>query len=196
MNLPLRGLVLFAAGFAAALAAGWVAFPAMLYERTSQPLEFNHKIHKVKGEMACQDCHAMREDGSFAGIPALDNCATCHAEPLGKTVAEKTLVDKHVTPNQPIEWLVYSRQPVNVRFSHATHVNVAKLKCENCHGEHGATERLRPYEENRISGYSRDIWGRSIARASLKPGDAMKMSDCEGCHDQHNVEAGCLGCHK
>jgi hypothetical protein len=24
----------------------------------------------------------------------------------------------------------------------------------------------------------------------------MKMSDCEDCHHRHNVEVGCLGCHK
>jgi hypothetical protein len=115
---------------------------------------------------------------------------------VGTTAEEKQLVDNFVTPNREVLWHVYSRQPMNVRFSHAIHVTTAKLKCEECHGTHGTTERLKLYQENRISGYSRDIWGPNMTRVGLKPGQGMKMSDCENCHARHNVEAGCLGCHK
>jgi hypothetical protein len=191
-----RGPLLFATGFAAALAAGWVGFPAALYEKSEQPLQFNHLAHKDTGGMACADCHGFREDASFAGIPKLENCAGCHAEPLGNTPAEKRLVEHYVTPNRELVWHVYSRQPMNVRFSHAIHVESAKLKCEECHGDHGTTKNVRLYYENRISGYSRDVWGSNLARINLKLGEGMKMTDCEDCHARHGVHAGCLGCHK
>ena len=41
---------------------------------------------------------------------------------------------------------------------------------------------MRVYEQNRISGYSRDIWGHSMSRLGRAPHDGMKMSDCEDCH--------------
>ena len=69
-------------------------------------------------------------------------------------------------------------------------------KCERCHGPHGTSDSLRPFEENRISGYSRDIWGRSISRARNQPGAGMKMDDCARCHKEQGVSTGCLDCHK
>jgi hypothetical protein len=115
---------------------------------------------------------------------------------MGETRDEKLFVDNHVTPNKEVPWLVYSRQPDNARFPHAPHITLAKIACEKCHGDHAATEKLRAYEENRISGYSRDIWGASIARLPVAGRPAMKMSDCETCHAQKRVFTGCMDCHK
>jgi menaquinone reductase, multiheme cytochrome c subunit len=192
----MRTAFLFLAGCTMMLVFGWTQFPKLLYSKTSQPATFNHRVHVEKSSMNCADCHGFRGDGTFAGIPAISGCSACHAEPMGSTESEKVLVANWVKPARDIPWRVYSRQPVNVRFPHAVHVNRAKLPCTQCHGDHGKSESLRPYQENRISGYSRQIWGENIGRFGLKPGDAMKMSDCEGCHAQHNVEAGCLGCHQ
>jgi menaquinone reductase, multiheme cytochrome c subunit len=191
-----RGKFVFLAGFGFSLAAGWFVFPMALYERTSQPLQFNHAVHVgEKAGMACADCHQFRDDGTFAGIPTLENCAGCHAEPLGETQAEKILVEQFVKPGLEIPWLIYSRQPENVFFSHASHVKLGEVKCEECHGDHGKTTSLRPFERNRISGYSRDIWGPSLARVgSKRPG--MKMDDCISCHRDHGLNHSCLGCHK
>jgi hypothetical protein len=147
--------------------------------------------------MDCADCHAFGDNGRYAGVPKLDNCAMCHEQAVGETAIEKAFVEQFVTPKRELDWHVYSRQPMNVRFPHAIHVKSAKkLTCEDCHGDHGTTDKLRPYQQNRISGYSRDIWGGNIARIGLKAGEGMKMSDCESCHAKHEVEAGCLGCHK
>lgn len=194
----LRNTSIFAAGVAAALLAGWYGFPRILYASKQQPLAFNHKVHADKAGSKCEDCHAITEAGAFAGIPPIASCAGCHPEPVGETAAEKELVAKYVKPNREIPWLVYSRQPDNVRFSHATHVKTAKLACERCHGTHGTTTALRTYQENRISGYSRDIWGHSIARISFKPGEhpGMKMDDCAACHKERGVQTSCMACHK
>lgn len=102
-------------------------------------------------------------DGVFAGLPKTESCAACHTEPQGKSAAEATLVSSYVKTEKETPWLVYARQPANVRFSHAIHTKRAKLTCERCHGMHGESDTLRPYQENRISGYSRDIWALDLA---------------------------------
>jgi cytochrome c553 len=89
-----RGIIVFAAGLLAALGAGWLGFPKVLYQRTPQPLQFSHAVHTgEKAGMKCEDCHSLREDGSFSGIPAVAQCAGCHSAPLGTTAAEKQLVE-------------------------------------------------------------------------------------------------------
>ena len=190
-----RGTLLFVAGFAAVLSAGWIAFPRAEYESQNQPVQFSHKVHRDKAGMKCDDCHAIREDGTFSGIPAVDKCAGCHGAPMGTTDAEKRMIKRFIEPNREIPWLVYARQPENVSFSHAFHVKLAKLACERCHHTHGDSDSLRPFERDRVSGYSRDILGEVALRvADRRP--SMQMDDCIGCHEQRGVQDSCLGCHK
>jgi len=192
-----RPTLIFAFGLAVALLAGWVAFPRVLYSKKHQPVEFRHQTHAEKSGIAdCAECHAIREDGSFAGIPAMEKCASCHSDKIGTSPAEATLVDDYIKPGHETPWLVYSRQPANVWFSHAIHVKRAGLACTECHSTDGQSDQLRVYQVNRISGYSRDIWGHSISRLRRAPHEGMKMSDCEDCHRRHHVDAGCLGCHQ
>jgi hypothetical protein len=192
-----RNALIFGFGLAVALVVGWVVFPRVLYVQKQQPLEFHHKTHAEKSGVAdCGDCHSVREDGAFAGIPAIEKCASCHSERIGESKGEATLVNDYIKPGHETPWLVYSRQPANVWFSHAIHVKRGGLACTECHSTYGTSDEARVYQLNRISGYSRDIWGHSISRLRRAPHDGMKMSDCEGCHRRHNVEVGCLGCHE
>jgi len=192
-----RSLTMFALGVAVALLAGWIAFPRALYVQRQQPLLFLHKTHAEKSGIAdCGECHVIRDDGSFAGIPAMEKCAGCHSERIGDSKAEATLVDNYIKPGHETPWLVYAQQPSNVWFSHAIHVKRAGLSCTECHSTYGQSDQVKTYELNRISGYSRDIWGHSISRLHRAAHDGMKMSDCEDCHHQHQVDVGCLGCHK
>jgi menaquinone reductase, multiheme cytochrome c subunit len=186
----MRALVPFAAGVAVALAAGWIAFPRIIYRSRPQPVNFSHKVHAEKAGAACQDCHGLRPDGSFAGIPTLDKCSSCHAAPMGTTLAEKNFIDHYVTPNREPQWSSYARQPQNVYFSHATHLKLADLKCEACHGLEGATDSLRPYQQDRISGYSRDI-----LPVSLRHGTGS-MDGCIDCHRHKGLQQSCLECHQ
>jgi hypothetical protein len=178
-----RALLFFSAGLTFALVLGWAGFPRLLYARAEQPLRFSHRTHASdKTGFGCADCHAIGEDGRFAGIPRLDNCAACHSEPQGESEDEKKLVEEYVAQGREIPWLVYSRQPENVRFPHAVHVKRGGLACERCHGEHGTSEALPAHETNRITGYSRTL---------------TKMSDCESCHAEHfDARTACLACHK
>jgi menaquinone reductase, multiheme cytochrome c subunit len=193
-----RALLAFAVGLALALALGWLGLPRLLYARGEQPLRFSHRTHASDATgLGCQDCHAIGEDGRFTGIPGIDNCAACHSEPLGESADERRLVEEYVTPGREVPWLVYARQPETVHFPHAPHVRRGAVACERCHGPHGTTDSLRPHETNRVSGYSRDIWGPSLARVGIEPWQGMKMSDCEGCHARQGPgRTACLACHK
>lgn len=190
------GGLLVLLGLAAGLAAGWVALPALLYGRQEAPLAFNHQVHVEAAGMACDDCHGFADDGSFRGLPATASCADCHAEPQGATEAERILVEDYLASGREIPWRVRSRQPDNVYFSHAPHVRRAGLECRRCHGDHGASTATPVYEYNRITGYSRAIWGPRIQGGGPNEWDSMKMSDCVKCHAERGVKDHCLLCHK
>jgi hypothetical protein len=103
---------------------------------------------------------------------------------MGTSAAEKSFIDQYVTPQREPAWRSYARQPENVYFSHIRHVKIGSLKCEQCHPGHGASHTLKPYQEDRISGYSRDVW------------DRMLMDDCIDCHHNNKLEPSCMDCHK
>jgi hypothetical protein len=83
-------------------------------------------------------------------------------------------------------------------------VKKAGMDCVTCHGPAGEATSSRVYQQNRISGYSRDIWGHNIAGIKRNSWDRMKMDDCAECHANANVPAGsvqtqrdgCFVCHK
>jgi menaquinone reductase, multiheme cytochrome c subunit len=184
-------------GVGIGLTLGWFVFPALLYTSASQPLHFSHKTHT--GEqvgMTCDMCHEFAEDGTFKGVPTIAKCAECHSSPIGTSEAEKRLVEEFVTPEKEIPWKIYSRQPDNAFFPHSAHVTVGQIQCAECHGPHGESDSLRPYQENRITGYSRDIWGRNIAGVHSHAWEGMKMDRCVSCHEERNRVDGCIICHK
>jgi len=178
-----KGSILFLAGTVAALGLGWGVFPAVLYRQAPQPVDFSHKVHADKAGAKCEDCHALRDDGTFAGVPALDKCSGCHAQAMGASAQEKSFIDRYVTPNREIPWQVYSRQPQNVYFSHAFHVRLARLDCRQCHGGEGQSNTLPPARIDRISEYS--------GSAHFED-----MSACEDCHRRRGAANSCLACHK
>ncbi len=209
---PLKsGLIYFAAGIIPALIIGWVIFPMALYSSQEQPIDFNHALHMdpetvegIEGSAEndrCLYCHSFREDGSFSGIPAIKTCMQCHDDPdnsLGETAAEKLLLTDYVAKNLEIPWLSYYRQPDCVYFSHIAHINMGLMECNTCHGDHGETYNLPPYKKNRITGYSKNIWGKNLLGYKENTWDRMKMDDCAECHTTKGYEKNnaCFVCHK
>ena len=197
-------ILFFIFGLVASLVVGWVVFPKLLYSQKQQPVAFNHALHNEEVDEGCESCHFFREDGSYSGVPKLAQCMDCHEEVLGDSEAERIFVEEYVAKEREVPWLIYSRQPDCVFFSHAAHVKMAGMECVTCHGPIEESESLKVYEENRISGYSRDIWGRNIAGIKRNSWDRMKMDDCAECHREKNVnqgsvqtlKGGCFVCHK
>ncbi|KPA09906.1 cytochrome C [Candidatus Magnetomorum sp. HK-1] len=189
--------IFFLVGFAATMIFGWVIFPELLYSKKHQPIDYNHKVHLDLVDNGCESCHFFREDGSFSGIPGLNNCAACHEEVQGESAEEARLVEEYVQKGREIPWLVYSRQPDCVFFSHAVHVKKKEMECTVCHGPIGQSTKSRVYEENRITGVSRDIWGKNIAGIKKHTWDRMKMDDCAECHAEvAGKKDACFVCHK
>lgn len=194
----------FVLGLAASLLLGWVVFPRLLYSQKKQPVDFNHVLHMAEVDEGCESCHFFRTDGTFAGVPKLAQCIDCHEEVMGESEDEAVFVEQYVAKDREVPWLIYSRQPDCVFFSHAAHVIKGKMACETCHGDIGTSENLKVYEENRITGYSRDIWGKNIAGFKRNTWDRMKMDDCSECHQKENVmqtsvqtqKGGCFVCHQ
>ena len=196
-------ILFFILGLAASLIVGWVVFPKVLYSQKKQPIEFNHALHNELVEDGCESCHFFREDGSYHGVPKLDQCIECHEEVNGEDPEEARFVNEFVANNREVPWLIYSRQPQNVFFSHVAHVKMGEMDCVTCHGHIGESESLPIYKQNRISGYSIDIWGRNISGIKRNSWDRMKMDDCAECHrregvNQNSVQTlrgGCFVCH-
>jgi hypothetical protein len=197
-------ILFFILGLAASLILGWVIFPKVLYSQKKQPIDFNHALHVEEVDNGCESCHYFREDGTYAGVPKLADCIDCHEEAMGESENEARFVEEYVAQGREVPWFIYSRQQDCVFFPHAAHVIKAQMDCVTCHGHIGESESLPIYEENRITGVSRDIWGRNIAGIKRNTWDRMKMDDCSECHVRENVnqnsvqtlKGGCFVCHK
>jgi hypothetical protein len=194
----------FIIGLVASLVLGWVIFPQLLYSKKKQPIDFNHALHNELVDESCESCHFFREDGTYSGVPELAQCIDCHEEVNGEDPEEEKFVTQYVAKGREVPWLVYARQPDCVFFSHIAHVKMGQMDCVTCHGHIGESESLKVYEANRITGYSRDIWGKNIAGIKWNSWDRMKMDDCSECHQRDNVnqgsvqsgKGGCFVCHK
>jgi len=190
-------ILFFIVGLVASLVVGWIVFPKLLYSRKKQPIDFNHVIHVETVDEGCESCHFFREDGTFSGIPKLEQCTDCHEEAQGEDPNEIKFVEEYVAKEKEVPWLIYSRQPDCVFFSHVAHVKMAKMDCATCHGPVGESEHSKVYEKNRITGYSRDIWGKNISGFKKNTYDRMKMDDCAQCHEKETGDKGsCFQCHK
>ena len=194
----------FIIGLCLSMVVGWTVLPKVLYTKQDQPFDFSHKLHMQEVDNGCQSCHFFRADGTFSGAPRLEQCIDCHAEVLGQSEDEAFFVEQYVEKDREVQWLIYARQPDCVFFSHAAHIHGAKMDCVTCHGPIGSSESLKPYEENRLTGYSRDIWGHNIAGIKHNTWDRMKMDDCAECHATAGIHDSsvqtkrdaCFVCHK
>ena len=198
-----NGWIFLLFGFIGALIVGWIVFPALLYSKKDQPINFSHAHHGQESDagMSCEDCHFFHEDGQFSGIPKIDKCMECHEDPespLGDSQEEEKLFTNYIVPEKEIPWLVYSRQPECVYFPHMAHVKMAEIECSVCHGDMVNQDTMPVYKVNRLTGYSIDIWGRNIAGLKTHTWERMKMDDCAECHTQRKKENNnaCFVCHK
>ncbi|MCC6937306.1 MAG: c-type cytochrome [Flavobacteriales bacterium] len=120
--------------------------------KPEQPILFNHTLHAGKvdqGNLAinCQYCHSGAEKSKHAGIPSANVCMNCHkavdtGRNTGKTEIAKIYAATGWDPGkmaftgkeQPIRWIKVHNLPDLAFFSHAQHVAVGKLECQECHG--------------------------------------------------------------
>jgi len=97
-----------------------------------QPIPFSHKHHVRDDGIDCRYCHTSVETSSFAGIPPLATCMTCHwvlfhdAPPLAPLRAA-------FAGQQTLAWNRVHDLPDFVYFDHSVHI-AKGVGCSTCHG--------------------------------------------------------------
>ena len=160
-------IILLIAVAGAGVAVSWRA-PA---GGVTQPLPMSHKRH-IDKEMKCRACHQGVERQARASFPTLADCMDCHKTPQGQEAGEPE-VRAFAARNQEITWVRFNRLAGHVYFSHAAHVTLASMKCEECH---------------------RDM--STLDHAPTEADVHLDMSDCVACHRSRHASLDCLGCHK
>jgi hypothetical protein len=124
-----------------------------------QPIEFSHKKHLdlEDPKFECTTCHDRAEKGPSAGRPSTKKCLSCHSGAEAKSPEERKL--QELGAKGEIPWRRVWRLPRHVFFSHRTHVAVARVTCQTCHG---------PME--------------TLLRPPSGPLKTLTMDDCIGCH--------------
>ena len=159
-----------------------------------QPINYSHKVHAGINQIQCKYCHFAASKGRHAGIPPVEMCLNCHDHIKTKIVKkasegspevradsdEIATIRKAVKENRPIKWVKVHMLPDHVYFNHSQHVEVAKLKCQACHGTVEALDIMK--QEYPISmGWCIDCHRRN----EIAPPDGHKSQaggDCSKCH--------------
>ncbi len=117
--------------------------------RPEQPIAFNHTLHAGQENLAinCQYCHSSAEKSKHAGIPSANVCMNCHKAVSTGTTTGTTEIAKiykavgwdpegqvYTGKVEPIRWVKVHNLPDHAYFSHAQHVAVGKIECQDCHG--------------------------------------------------------------
>lgn len=141
-----------------------------------QPIAFNHALHVTLDldghKLRCTDCHAGAEKAEHAGLPALRDCLRCHVRPQGSGSPREAEV--RALAGSPVHWVQVTRNPGHVYAPHRAHVGIAKLPCEECHGD--------------------------VASWTAPPTEPVQrllhMTECMQCHRTHGAPTRCGTCHR
>ena len=161
------------AAFAIAIFAG-LAFmynlPLDFLDRSPvQPIAFSHKKHAGDNGISCLFCHRSAPKSTIAGIPAVEDCRSCHLF-ISRDAPEIKKVMTFWDNRQPIPWVRVYGVPDHVYFPHMMHLRAGFL-CSACHGDVAAMERIT----------------RTIK---------IEMGWCLDCHKQNKASIDCWTCHK
>jgi len=102
-----------------------------------QPVKFSHAVHAGQNGTECLYCHSSAEYSKTAGIPPENVCMNCHLIVRNGTRSGTVEIAKVIFAYEtrtPIEWVKVYNLPDHVFFSHAQHVKVGGVNCEECHG--------------------------------------------------------------
>ena len=173
-----------------------------------QPVPFSHKHHVTGVGLDCRYCHTSVEESSFANIPPVETCMTCHSQIWTESPLLEPIRESYRTGN-PIEWVRVHDLPDFVYFNHSIHVHKG-IGCQTCHGQvdqmplmwkvntlnmewclecHRAPEKyVRPREEVfNMAWTPMDERGHAVSQALLgaqliQDYDINPSTDCSTCH--------------
>ncbi len=169
----------------------------------AQPVPFSHMHHVKDLNIDCRFCHTSAETSSFAGIPPVNTCMTCHSQiwPDAKVLAP---VRESYRTGKPLAWQRVNELPDFVYFNHSIHVNKG-VACVTCHGpvaempmmwrEHSLEMKWclqchrnpEKFIQPRDTVFSPDKWPDTQDQAELqkwlvKEYHVKKFTDCTTCH--------------
>ena len=173
-----------------------------------QPVPFSHKHHVTGVGLDCRYCHTSVEESSFANIPPVETCMTCHSQIWTESPLLEPIRESYRTGN-PIEWVRVHDLPDFVYFDHSIHVHKG-IGCQTCHGQvdqmplmwkvnalnmewclecHRTPEKyVRPREEVfNMAWTPMDKRGHAVSQALLgaqlvQDYDINPSTDCSTCH--------------
>ncbi|MGA7616914.1 MAG: cytochrome c3 family protein [Thermoanaerobaculia bacterium] len=129
-------LVLVAVAPVVFVALGWEIYMSSWTTRVGrpidQPIPFSHKHHVSEDGIDCRYCHTSVEKSSFAGIPPIKTCMTCHSQ-LYVNSPMLAPIRKSFESGIPVEWNRVNHLPEFVFFDHSIHV-AKGVGCSTCHG--------------------------------------------------------------
>ncbi len=163
-------------GFFAFFAAVYLALGADWYRNKrapDQPIAFSHRIHAGQVGLECVFCHETVEKATFAGIPSVQKCMSCHVS-VAIDRPEIQKLTGYWERQEPMEWNRVHRIRIRNRvyFSHKRHMKAdAALECADCHGDVRLADKLR-----RVS--------------------SLEMGWCVSCHVSKGASTDCLICHR
>ncbi|MDQ6801462.1 MAG: cytochrome c family protein [Acidobacteriota bacterium] len=97
-----------------------------------QPVPFSHQHHVAGLGIDCRYCHASVEESSFAGIPPIHTCMTCHSQVWHDAPMLEPVRASYLT-GVPLQWVRVYDVPQFVFFNHSVHVTNG-IGCSTCHG--------------------------------------------------------------
>lgn len=107
-------------------------FAIRVNDPIEQPVPFSHKHHVVDDGIDCRYCHQSVEASSFADLPPMETCMTCHSQIWNQSPMLEPVRESFRT-GQPIQWNRVNDLPDYVYFNHSIHI-AKGIGCETCHG--------------------------------------------------------------
>ena len=177
--------------------------PHRIDEAVEQPVPFSHRHHVGDDGIDCRYCHDSVETSSFAGIPPISTCMTCHSQLYTDQAMLKPVVDSW-RQGVALHWQRVHQLPDFVYFNHSIHV-AKGVGCESCHGRvdrmaltmrtqplsmqwclqcHRAPQNyLRPREQVfAMDWHPQDQQKLGLALVKRYHIDTRRLTDCSVCH--------------
>ena len=201
-------LVVVGAGVSILLNTNRLDYTTDVEVAKKQPVPFSHKHHVTGVGIDCRYCHTTVEESSFANVPPVETCMTCHSQIWTESPLLEPIRESYRTGN-PIEWVRIHDLPDFVYFDHSIHIHKG-VGCQTCHGQvdqmplmwkvntlnmewclecHRAPEKfVRPRAEVfNMNWKPTDDQGHAMSQAALgaqlvKQYDINPSTDCSTCH--------------
>lgn len=180
----------------------WSPYVTLRHVTRDQPVPFSHQHHVGGLGLDCRYCHTSVETSSFANVPPVKTCMTCHSQVWNDAPMLEPVRDSFAS-GVSLKWTRVYDLPDFVYFNHSIHVNKG-VGCESCHGRvdhmplmqrntalymswclscHRNPEpNLRPRQAVLTMGYHIPANQRELGKRLAQEYNVKRLTDCYTCH--------------